>query len=308
MNNFIIETHGLTKTYRTGSLDVPVLKGIDLEVERGEILSIMGPSGCGKTTLMNLLGGLDYPTSGTVCVNGKYLSNMNDDELTKFRLRKIGFVFQFFNLIPTLTAAENVQLPLVLAGGGREEVLERSSCVLEQVGLSDKMGRMPFELSGGERQRVAVARALANNPSIVLADEPTGNLDSKTATNLIDLFNVINDENGQTFVLVTHDSEVAESADRIIYMRDGIIVDEMREVTRHQTMEIEDSRGKSQILKTLDELDSLYLYNQINEELYRRLKSEYISHFCEIEINMCDISRELSQRGLSSYAGRAPSA
>lgn len=297
MNNLIVETRGLTKTYRSGSLDVPVLKGINLEVERGEIISIMGPSGCGKTTLMNLLGGLDHPTNGTVCVDGKYLSSMSDDELTKFRLRKIGFVFQFYNLIPTLTAAENVQFPLILAGGDREEVLERSSYLLDHVGLSDKLGRMPYELSGGERQRVAVARALANNPSIVLADEPTGNLDSKTAANLIDLFNVINDENGQTFVLVTHDSEVAESADRIIYMKDGLIVDEMRKVTRHQTMEIEDSRGKIQILKTLDELDSLYLYNQINEELYRRLKDEYISHFCEIEINMnmSEIGRELTQ-------------
>jgi len=290
LNNLIVETQGLTKTYRSGSLDVPVLKGINLEVERGEIISIMGPSGCGKTTLMNLLGGLDHPTNGTVCVNGKYLSSMNDDELTKFRLRKIGFVFQFYNLIPTLTAAENVQFPLILAGGDREEVLERSSYLLDHVGLSDKLGRMPYELSGGERQRVAVARALANNPSIVLADEPTGNLDSKTAANLIDLFNVINDENGQTFVLVTHDSEVAESADRIIYMRDGIIVDEMRKKTKPPIIENEYTRKKAQVLKTLDELDELYVTSQIERELYNRLKSEYVRHLSRIEIACAGLS------------------
>ena len=286
MNNILVETHGLTRTYRSGSVENTVLKDIDLEVERGEILSIMGPSGCGKTTLLNLIGGLDHPTSGDVCINGKRLGCMSDAELTKFRLREIGFVFQFFNLIPTLTAAENVQLPLILAGGDREEVLERSSHLLGQVGLSDKLGRMPYELSGGERQRVAVARALANNPSIVLADEPTGNLDSKTAAKLIDLFNVINDESGQTFVLVTHDSEVAESADRIIYMRDGIIVDEMRKEIKPQMIENEYLREKSQIIKTLDELDELYVTNLIQRNLHYNLRSVYIRRLSDIEINV----------------------
>jgi putative ABC transport system ATP-binding protein len=209
---------------------------------------------------------------------------MSDAEMTKFRLREIGFVFQFFNLIPSLTAAENVQLPLILAGGDREEVLERSSHLLGQVGLSDKLRRMPYELSGGERQRVAVARALANNPSIVLADEPTGNLDSKTAANLIDLFNVINDESGQTFVLVTHDSEVSESADRIIYIKDGIIVDEMRKKTKPTIIENEYTSNTAQVLKTLDELDELYVTSQIERELYNRLKSEYVRHLSRIEI------------------------
>ncbi len=285
MNNLIVKTHGLTKTYRTRSLDVPVLKGIELEVERGEILSIMGSSGCGKTTLMNLLGGLDHPTNGTVCVNGKNLGNMSDNELTKFRLREIGFVFQFFNLIPTLTAAENIQLPLILAGGDREEVCNRSSNLLDQVGLSDKLGRMPYELSGGERQRVAVARALANNPSIILADEPTGNLDSRTAANLIDLFNVINDENGQTFILVTHDSKVAESANRIIYMRDGICVDEVRKKDRFQTWKKEETSNKDQILTILNEIETLFITRKINEGLFRKLRSENIQRLNKIEIN-----------------------
>ena len=284
MNNILVETLGLTRTYRSGSVENTVLKDIDLEVERGEILSIMGPSGCGKTTLLNLIGGLDHPTRGDVRINGKRLGGMSDAELTKFRLREVGFVFQFFNLIPTLTAAENVQLPLILAGGDREEVLERSSHLLGQVGLSDKLGRMPYELSGGERQRVAVARALANNPSIVLADEPTGNLDSKTAANLVDLFNVINDESGQTFILVTHDSEVAESADRIIYIKDGIIVDEMRKEIKPRMVENEYTRQKAQVLKTLDELGELYVTSQIERELYNRLKSEYVRRLSRIEI------------------------
>jgi putative ABC transport system ATP-binding protein len=284
MNNLIVETHGITKTYRAGSLDVPVLKGIDLGVERGEILSIMGPSGCGKTTLMNLLGGLDHPISGTVRVNGKYLGSMSDDELTKFRLREIGFVFQFLNLIPTLTAAENVRLPLIIAGRDRRDVMERSSELLDQVGLSDKLRRMPHELSGGEQQRVAVARALANKPSIILADEPTGNLDSKTAASLIDLFNFINDEGGQTFILVTHDSEVAESADRIIYMRDGKIEDELRKETRYSTMNNEELKVRVKILKTLDELDTLFVTNQLEREIYSRLRSNYIKRLSEIEI------------------------
>jgi len=284
MNNILVETHGLTRTYRSGSVENTVLKDVDLEGERGEILSIMGPSGCGKTTLLNLIGGLDHPTRGDVRINGKSLGDMRDVELTKFRLREIGFVFQFFNLIPTLTAAENVQLPLILAGGDREDVLERSSHLLGQVGLSDKLRRMPYELSGGERQRVAVARALANNPSIVLADEPTGNLDSKTAANLIDLFNVINDESGQTFILVTHDSEVAESADRIIYIKDGIIVDEMRKEIKPRMIENEYLIEKAQILKTLDELDELYVTNLIQRNLHYRLRHEYIKRLSEIEI------------------------
>lgn len=286
MNDSIVETYGLTKTYKSGRLENQVLRGIELEVERGEIVSIMGPSGCGKTTLLNLFGGLDRPTRGRVLVDGRNLNKMNDAKLTRFRLEKIGFVFQFFNLIPTLTAVENVRLPLHVAGRSCEEIRERPLHLLEQVGLLDKAERMPYELSGGEQQRVAIARALANEPSIVLADEPTGNLDSKTSAKLIDLFNVINKESDQTFILVTHDSEVAESADRIIYMRDGRIVDDNRRETIYQTKEEDMMWERMKIISVLDELDELYISCGISKDIYERLKEEYVSRLIEIEITM----------------------
>lgn len=290
MNNMIVETYGLTKTYRSGRLENPVLKGIDLEVERGEIVSIMGPSGCGKTTLLNILGGLDSSTSGKVFVEGRSLTEMNDAELTRFRLENLGFVFQFFNLIPTLTTIENVQLPLIVAGRTREDIRERPLHLLEQVELSDKADRMPYELSGGERQRVAVARALVNEPAIVLADEPTGNLDSKTSAKLIDLFNMINDESNQTFIIVTHDSEVAESADRIIYMRDGRIIDDKRRETPHRAIENNRIQERMKILRVLDELDELYVSSELSKDVYNKLRTEYIHRLIEIEItkNTCE--------------------
>ena len=284
MNDTIVKTYGLVKTYRSGRIETPALGGVDLDVKRGEIISIMGPSGCGKTTLLNILGGLDVPTRGKVFVDGKNLNKMNEAELTRFRLEKVGFVFQFFNLIPTLTTTENVRLPLIVAGRTGKKIRERPMQLLKQVGLPDKADRMPYELSGGEQQRVAIARALANEPSIVLADEPTGNLDSKTSANLIDLFNMINDENGQTFILVTHDSEVAEIADRIIYMRDGRIINYKRKETKHSVIKNEVSREKRRIFNILEELDELYIHSHISKEIYNRLRSEYINKLIDIEV------------------------
>lgn len=282
MNN-AIEAHGLTKTYKSGKLENPVLQDINLEILRGEIISIMGPSGCGKTTLLNLLGGLDRPTSGSIFLNGRRLTEMNDSELTRFRLRNTGIVFQFFNLIPTLTAVENVRLPLLVSGHGHIEARERPLKLLDEVGLLDKANRMPYELSGGEQQRVAVARALANEPTIVLADEPTGNLDSKTSAELIDLFNTINDESGQTFIIVTHDHKVAESADRVIHMRDGRIVDQEPRKIQKLATNCDTRREIERLRHLLDELDNLYIHNLTNRELYENLRSHYLKQLIEVE-------------------------
>jgi putative ABC transport system ATP-binding protein len=201
------------------------LNGIDIDVQAGEMVAIMGPSGSGKTTLLNCLSGLDSVDSGEVFISSKPLSKMRDDTLSEFRARSMGFVFQFYNLLPVLSALENVELPLVLAGASPAESRRRASEKLGQVGLSDRLHHKPAELSGGQQQRVAVARALANDPSIVWADEPTGNLDSENAQEVMDLLVRLNREHGQTFVIVTHSPEVGARANRIVRMRDGLIVD-----------------------------------------------------------------------------------
>jgi putative ABC transport system ATP-binding protein len=201
---------------------VYVLKGIDLEINKGEYVALMGPSGSGKSTLMNILGCLDTPTSGTYILNGKHVSEMQDDELAGIRNKEIGFVFQTFNLMPRTTALDNVALPMVYAGHSKSERVERATEVLTQVGLNDRMDHKPNQLSGGQRQRVAVARALVNKPSIILADEPTGNLDSKTSVEIMNLFNEIH-ANGNTVILVTHEEDIAAYAHRIIRLRDGLI-------------------------------------------------------------------------------------
>ncbi len=201
---------------------VKVLKGIDLDIERGEYVALMGPSGSGKSTLMNLLGCLDTPTSGSYELNGKDVSNMTDDELAEIRNKEIGFVFQTFNLLPRTTALENVALPMVYAGASKSDRTERAKQVLTDVGLADRMDHKPNQLSGGQRQRVAVGRALVNKPSIILADEPTGNLDSKTSEEIMNLFNEIH-KAGNTVILVTHEEDIAENAHRIIRLRDGIV-------------------------------------------------------------------------------------
>jgi putative ABC transport system ATP-binding protein len=199
-----------------------VLKGIDLDIKKGEYVALMGPSGSGKSTLMNILGCLDTPTSGTYILNGKHVSEMQDDELAGIRNKEIGFVFQTFNLMPRTTALDNVALPMVYAGHSKSERVERATKVLTQVGLNDRMDHKPNQLSGGQRQRVAVARALVNKPSIILADEPTGNLDSKTSVEIMNLFNEIH-ANGNTVILVTHEEDIAAYAHRIIRLRDGLI-------------------------------------------------------------------------------------
>jgi putative ABC transport system ATP-binding protein len=222
MAESLISITNIKRDFPLGNEIVYVLKGIDLEIKKGEYVALMGPSGSGKSTLMNILGCLDTPTSGTYILNGKHVSEMQDDELAGIRNKEIGFVFQTFNLMPRTTALDNVALPMVYAGYLKSERIERASEVLKQVGLDDRMDHKPNQLSGGQRQRVAVARALVNKPSIILADEPTGNLDSKTSVEIMNLFNEIH-ANGNTVILVTHEEDIAAYAHRIIRLRDGII-------------------------------------------------------------------------------------
>jgi putative ABC transport system ATP-binding protein len=222
MAESLISITNIKRDFPLGNEIVYVLKGIDLEIKKGEYVALMGPSGSGKSTLMNILGCLDTPTSGTYILNGKHVSEMQDDELAGIRNKEIGFVFQTFNLMPRTTALDNVALPMVYAGYSKSERIERATEVLKQVGLDDRMDHKPNQLSGGQRQRVAVARALVNKPSIILADEPTGNLDSKTSVEIMNLFNEIH-ANGNTVILVTHEEDIAAYAHRIIRLRDGII-------------------------------------------------------------------------------------
>ena len=222
MNNPLIKISDIKRNFVLGNETVYVLKGINLEINKGEYVALMGPSGSGKSTLMNLLGCLDTPTSGTYILNGKDVSKMKDDELAEIRNKEIGFVFQTFNLLPRTTALDNVALPMIYAGYPKSERNKRAVEVLEQVNLSDRMDHQPNQLSGGQRQRVAVARALVNKPSIILADEPTGNLDSKTSVEIMKLFNEIH-ANGNTVILVTHEEEIAAYAHRVIRLRDGVI-------------------------------------------------------------------------------------
>ena len=217
----VIETNDLCKTYKLGTVAVEVLKNIDLTINEGEFVSIMGPSGSGKSTLLYLIGGLDRPTSGSVRVKGKELSAMDDKEESIMRRRHIGFVFQFYNLIPNLNVEENIMLPILLDGKKTREYQSRLDEILDTVGLSDRRHHTPRELSGGQQQRVAIARALINEPDIILADEPIGNLDSKTGTEIMKLLKTINMEKGKTIVQVTHSGEAAEYGQRIINVRDG---------------------------------------------------------------------------------------
>ncbi len=222
MTQELIKITGITRNFTLGNETVYVLKGIDLSIRKGEYVALMGPSGSGKSTLMNLLGCLDTPTSGQYILNGKDVSQMSDDELAEIRNKEIGFVFQTFNLLPRTTALDNVALPMVYAGYSKSERKARASEVLGQVGLSDRMDHRPNQLSGGQRQRVAIGRALVNKPSIILADEPTGNLDSKTSVEIMRLFNEIH-ANGNTVILVTHEEDIAAYAHRVIRLRDGRI-------------------------------------------------------------------------------------
>lgn len=220
--NPVIKIQQITRDFPLGQEIVKVLKGVDLDIGRGEYVALMGPSGSGKSTLMNILGCLDTPTSGSYELNGTNVSTMTDDELAEVRNKEIGFVFQTFNLLPRTTALENVALPMIYAGASKTERTKRAEEVLKSVGLADRMDHKPNQLSGGQRQRVAVGRALVNKPSIILADEPTGNLDSKTSEEIMMLFDEIH-QSGNTVILVTHEEEIAQRAKRIIRLRDGMI-------------------------------------------------------------------------------------
>src|SRR5450631_524884 len=223
----VIKTEDLAKVYEMGSEQVRALNGINLEIRKGEYVAIMGPSGSGKSTLMNLIGCLDSPSSGKYWLAGRLVSDLDDDELAYIRNKEIGFVFQTFNLLPRATALHNVELPLIYNGTPAEERIERAKKALERVDLIPRMSHKPNELSGGQRQRVAIARALVNNPSIVLADEPTGNLDSKTGEEIMALFARLHQQ-GHTIILVTHETDIAEHAERIIRLRDGRIESDLR--------------------------------------------------------------------------------
>ena len=222
MANPLINIKKLKRDFQLGNETINVLKGIDLQINKGEYVALMGPSGSGKSTLMNLLGCLDTPTSGTYILNGNDVSQMQDDDLAEIRNKEIGFVFQTFNLLPRTTALDNVALPMIYAGFSKSERNERATEVLTQVNLSDRMDHQPNQLSGGQRQRVAIARALVNKPSIILADEPTGNLDSKTSIEIMNLFNDIH-QKGNTVIVVTHEEDIAKYAHRVIRLKDGMI-------------------------------------------------------------------------------------
>jgi putative ABC transport system ATP-binding protein len=219
-DGIVIRTYDLWKTYIMGDQEIHAVSGVDIEIRKGEYMAIMGPSGSGKSTLMNLIGCLDTPSSGRYYINGRLVSDMNDDELARIRNKEIGFVFQTFNLLPRATALHNVELPLIYAGMSAEARLERAKLAMRQVDLEPRMYHKPNELSGGQRQRVAIARALVNNPSILLADEPTGNLDSATGTEIMGLFDRLHQQ-ANTIVLVTHEHDIAMHAHRVVHIRDG---------------------------------------------------------------------------------------
>ncbi len=225
-NDYIIQATSVKKVYHTGLVSVSALRGIDLIVQRGEMLAVMGPSGCGKTTLLNCLSGLDAADDGQIIIEGVSLSGMSDRERTDYRARRMGFVFQFYNLLPVLSAVENVELPLLVSGVKLHEARKRSLEALDQVGLAARANHRPAELSGGERQRTTIARALVNRPALVWADEPTGDLDSETAHEIMDVLVSLNREQGLTFILVTHDRGVGGRCQRIVWMRDGLVESE----------------------------------------------------------------------------------
>ena len=223
MSEYLLEAHALHKVYRNGEAELRVLKGIDLTIEKGRIISIVGPSGAGKSTLLHLLGGLDTPTSGEVILKGMDLYKLDDDKRAKVRNEMLGFVFQFYHLLPEFTALENVVLPILIKGTPKKGASDYAKKLLQDVGLGERLNHKPSELSGGEHQRVAIARALVNEPEIVFCDEPTGNLDSKTGGEIQELLWRLNKEKGETLIIVTHDEKIARYADRIIHIEDGVL-------------------------------------------------------------------------------------
>jgi ABC-type lipoprotein export system ATPase subunit len=227
-DEMVIQVENLVKTYLLGKVSIPALRGISFDVAKGEFLVVMGPSGSGKTTLLNLMGAIDKPTSGRISIDGRDITRLGEGELTKLRRHKIGFIFQFYNLIPALTASENVELPMLTAGVSRKTASKRALQLLETVGLAERVDHLPDELSGGEQQRVTIARALANKPTVILADEPTGDLDTKTGMEVVQVLYDTSKEENTTVVVVTHDPMITEKADRILQMRDGNIIGEKR--------------------------------------------------------------------------------
>jgi putative ABC transport system ATP-binding protein len=227
-DSIILELKDVWKIYKMGEVEVAALQGLNLVVRKAEFISIMGPSGSGKSTAMNMIGCLDIPTKGSIYLEGKDISTLSESNLAQIRGKKIGFIFQQFNLIPTLTALENVSLPMIFQNIGRDERMEKARQLLELVGLGERMDHRPTELSGGQQQRVAIARSLCNDPEIILADEPTGNLDSKTGHTVMDFLRKLHEEKGKTIIMVTHDENVARNADRIEYLKDGKIIKTIR--------------------------------------------------------------------------------
>jgi len=228
MSDLVVDAKELRKVYVMGDVEVHALRGLSIQIERGEVMSIMGPSGSGKSTLMNTLGCLDRPTSGEYYLDGEAVADMNDDQLADIRNRKVGFVFQSFNLLPRATSLSNVELPLRYSAISGRERRERAKAALETVGLGDRIHHRPSELSGGQQQRVAIARALINEPAIVMADEPTGNLDTKSGDEIMDVLLKLNKEMGTTLIIVTHDPEVAEQTQRVVTIRDGVVVEDTK--------------------------------------------------------------------------------
>jgi putative ABC transport system ATP-binding protein len=251
----ILETRGLTKSYNPGSGTVTALEGVNFAVQRGEFVAIMGPSGSGKSTLLHLLGGLDKPSEGEITLAGKPLARLGDDEITLVRRRNVGFIFQFYNLLPTLTAEENIALPFRIDGQDPRKYRERIDRLIALVGLEARRGHKPDQMSGGQQQRVAIARAFVTEPSIVLADEPTGNLDSKTGEEILHLLRRSCTELGQTIVMVTHDARAASHADRVVFLKDGAIVGEIKLEHRHAEDDPDFGRRSAEII--LDMLKSL---------------------------------------------------
>jgi putative ABC transport system ATP-binding protein len=225
MNDYVVDAQELTKVFTMGDIEVHALRGLSIQINRGEVVSIMGPSGSGKTTLMNILGCLDRPTSGEYCLDGESVASLKDEQLAEIRNRKVGFVFQSFNLLPRSTALTNVELPLRYGPPNGRKRRELAREALVGVGLGDRLSHRPNELSGGQQQRVAIARALVNDPAIVMADEPTGNLDSKSGDEIMELLLRLNQERGTTLIIITHDPEIAEQTQRVIHIRDGVVAD-----------------------------------------------------------------------------------
>lgn len=225
MNDYLVDANNLTKIFTMGEIEVHALRGLSVQIGRGEVVSIMGPSGSGKSTLMNILGCLDQPTSGEYCLDGESVANLKDEQLADIRNRKVGFVFQTFNLLPRSTALTNVELPLRYSPPNGRKRRELAKEALVEVGLGDRINHRPNELSGGQQQRVAIARALVNDPAIVMADEPTGNLDTKSGDEIMELLLRMNEERGTTLIIVTHDPEIAEQTQRVIHIRDGVVAE-----------------------------------------------------------------------------------